>query len=117
MTDPNLIETPEQAAALPPGQWVMDLSGHRYCLVDTHVVSPQRMWMHSGGNACSSLTRVPYPLRLADIDEPEGLCPHTRTQEMGHCRRCGRVVADPCPVTVEDAGAGMSLLTFGGGAG
>lgn len=95
MTDSTLIENAEQTTALAPGQWVIALDGHSYCLVDTHVGAPQRMWMSSNGSMFTAVDGIPYPLRLADLDEPDDACAHGRgTNEMGHCKRCGRVVGE-----------------------
>jgi hypothetical protein len=97
MTD--TIATPAEVEALPPGQWVWDANGTPLCLVDTYVGWPQRMWMDRRGGhfviAIDATDLVAYPLTLAEPDEPADACQHARTQEMGHCLRCGRVVADP----------------------
>lgn len=102
---PNLITSPDEVETLPVGQWVVAANDHKYCLVDTHVGWPQRMWMSPGGMSHTGIEHLPYPLRLADLDEPEDACPHEwGTQECGHCRRCGRVVAEarPQPASEQD---------------
>lgn len=95
MTDDCMAFTPAEARLLPVGQWVIDADGIQRCLVDTNVVWPQRMFMNDGGRSYTGIDHVVYPLRLADIvDDFE--CPHSwGTQECGHCRRCGVVVAEP----------------------
>src|SRR5262245_26404569 len=104
MTEPSLIETPKQAAELPLCQWVVAANDRKYCLVDTYVGWPQRMWMSPGGMAHTAIANIPYPLRLADLVEDEGVCPHSwGTQECGHCRRCGRVVAEARPAPASEA--------------
>jgi len=120
MTDPYLIETPEQAADLPLCQWVVAADDHKYCLVDTCVGWHQRMWMSPGGMGHTGIEHIPYPLRLADLDEPADACPHSwGTQEMGHCRRCGRVVAEATPMPAEPGELERlrSALQAGGSAG
>lgn len=93
MTD-SPVTTPEQAAELPVSQWVWDANGDAYCLVDTNVGWPQRMWMSTGGTAYTAIERIDYPLTLAYVDEDEP-CPHAYgTNECGHCKRCG-VVSGP----------------------
>ena len=99
MTD--TIATPAEAAVLALGQWVWDADGTPRCLVDTHIGWAQRMWMSQGGAAYTAVDGVPYPLTLAEPDEPADFCAHARTQECGHCRRCGRVVAEPRPLLAE----------------
>lgn len=95
MTD--TVATPADAAVLSAGQWVWDANGEPLCLVDTCIGWPQRMWQHQGGHAWTAIDNVPYPLTLAELDESDYACPHASTQECGHCRRCGRVVAEPRP--------------------
>jgi hypothetical protein len=89
------VASPAAVNALQPGQWVWAPDGTPLCLVDTHVGWPQRMWMHQDGRSYTAVDRVPYPLTLAEINEPPDACRHRRTQECGHCTRCGRVVAEP----------------------
>lgn len=99
MNDANLIETAEQVTDLPVGQWVIAADGHTYCLVGTHLGWPQRMWMSPGGDGHTGIEHIPYPLRLADLDESAGVCPHSwGTQERGHCKCCGRVVSESRPM-------------------
>lgn len=94
-TDLTLIETAEEADALPVGQWIVDAEGISRCLVDTNVGWPQRMWMSGGGRGYTCIQGAAYPLRLADLVEGPDDCPHRwGTNECGHCRRCG-VVAGP----------------------
>jgi hypothetical protein len=101
--DASLIETPEDAAALPVEQWVVAADDRKYCLVDTYVGWPQRMWMSPGGMSHTGLEHIAYPLRLADLAEPEDACPHSwGTQECGHCKRCGRVVAEARPMPASE---------------
>ncbi|GGM77335.1 hypothetical protein GCM10012275_55010 [Longimycelium tulufanense] len=89
----NTIFTSAEVESLPVGQWVIDADGTPLCLVDTNVGWPQRMWMHQGGCTFSAIDRTAYPLRLADVEQE---CPHSwGTNEYGHCRRCGAVVAAP----------------------
>lgn len=95
MTELVIVNNAAEVDSLPVGQWAVTADGLNVCLVDTHLGWPQRMWMHPGGRAHSAIDRVTYPLRLADIIEAEP-CPHSwGTQECGHCRRCGQVVAEP----------------------
>jgi hypothetical protein len=87
----NTIFTAAEAETLPSGQWVFDADGTARCLVDTNIGWPQRMWMNNGGNSYTAIEGIAYPLRLADLEEE---CPHSwGTQECGHCRCCGQVVA------------------------
>lgn len=105
MTDQSLINSPDEVGGLSVGQWVIAANGRRYCLVDTYVGWPQRMWMSPGGVSNTGIPHVVYPLRLADLDEPDAACPHAwGTQEMGHCKRCGRVVAAarPAPASQQE---------------
>lgn len=104
MTEPVvLIDGPEGVADLPVGQWVVDNNDRKYCLVDTYVGWPQRMWMSPGGMSHKGIEHIAYPLRLADLDEPGDACAHEwGTQECGHCRRCGRVVAEARPMPASD---------------
>lgn len=121
MTEPMiLVGGPERVADLPVGQWVVDASDRKYCLVDTYVGWPQRMWMHPGGMAHTAIDNIAYPLRLADLIESEDACPHSwGTQEMGHCKRCGRVVADvrPAPASKQELAQlrGVLKAVEGGG--
>ena len=95
------IATPADVDQLTPGQWVWDANNQALCLVDTYVGWPQRMWMDRRGGhfvvAIDATDIVAYPLTLAEVAEPDDTCQHRQTQEMGHCCRCGRVVADPRP--------------------
>jgi hypothetical protein len=95
MSAENTITNAEQAEKLPVGQWVTDANGIGLCLVDTNVGWPQRMWMSIGGDGYTAIDYADYPLRLADIDEEPGVCPHPSTNECGHCKRCGVVVEAP----------------------
>jgi hypothetical protein len=89
------IETAEAAELLPAGQWVEDAEGNNWCLFQTHVMVHQWMWKAAKSQTYVSLDSIPYPLGLCDLTENEGfVCPHTRTQECGHCTRCGAVVGD-----------------------
>lgn len=102
MTDTCTINTPAEVAALPLGQWVVAANDRKYCLVDTYVGWPQRMWMSPGGMGHTGIEHIPYPLRLADLIEGEDACTHEwGTQEMGHCKRCGRVVAEATPMPAD----------------
>lgn len=102
--DVTLVNTPEEAAELPVGQWVVAANDRKYCLVDTCVGWPQRMWMSPGGTCHTGIEHIPYPLRLAYLDEPEDVCTHEwGTQEMGHCKRCGRVVVEARPMPAAPA--------------
>lgn len=89
----SLIAGPEQAVELPVGQWVIDPDNRGWCLVDTNVGWPQRMWMDGRGGYVS-VESLTYPVQLADVDE-DPPCPHPRGfNECGHCKRCG-VLAGP----------------------
>ena len=99
MTDPFdaltacMIFTPAEASTLPVGQWVIDADGYQRCLVNTNVGWPQLMFMSNGASTYVAIDYVTYPLRLADVTEQ---CPHAwGTQECGHCRSCGEVIAEP----------------------
>lgn len=88
----NTIFTPEEVDALPVGQWVVDADGTARCLVNTNVGWPQRMFMTSSGSYTAT-DYVAYPLRLADLED-DFVCAHAwGTNECGHCRCCGQVVA------------------------
>lgn len=90
----NVVLTPEEAKALPDGQWVQDASGQAYCLIDTHMGWPQRMAMFK--RSLKSLDSIEYPLHLADF---QGDCEHKwGSHDLGHCVRCGVVVAEPRPM-------------------
>lgn len=103
MTDTVNVDTPAEVDALPVGQWVLAANDRSYCLVDTYVAWPQRMWMSPGGTGHTGIEHIPYPLRLADLDEPDEACTHQwGTQEMGHCKRCGRVVAEARPMPASE---------------
>lgn len=92
------VENAEQAASLPDGQWVEDVNGKPWCLIDTHMGFPQRMGMHK--RSLTSLESLAYPLHLGDF---VGECDHKwGTHEMGHCVRCGVVVAEPRPVFFDE---------------
>lgn len=87
------VETPEQAWELPVGTWVYDRRGRTWCLVDTHVIWPQRMFMRHGATSCVSVEWMEYPLAEAELF---GDCSHQwGTQECGHCKSCGQVVGEP----------------------
>jgi len=89
----TMLFTPQEAEALPPGQWVIDVNGEALCLVDTRVGWQQPMFMHPGGAAFTALDHVDYPLRLAD-PAPGWTCAHAwGATECGHCRCCGTVLA------------------------
>lgn len=104
MTEPTTIQTPADTANLTPGQWVFDTTNTGYCLVDTHLGWPQRMWMSHHGYAFTALDGISYPLTLADITDPAP-CTHPRgTNECGHCTRCGQVVGDTTPMSFDPAG-------------
>lgn len=100
MTD-NIVRTPEETEALPPGQWVIDATGANLCLVDTHMGWPQRMFMTPGASSFVAVDHVAYPLQLADIADEEP-CPHRwGANECGHCRRCGVVTTEARPMYFE----------------
>jgi hypothetical protein len=87
------IETPAEAWRLPLGTWVYDRRGVKWCLVDTHVGWPQRMFMSTGSRSCVSVEWMSYPLAEAVL---YGDCTHSwGTQECGHCRSCGQLVGEP----------------------
>lgn len=87
------IDTPAEAWKLPVGTWVYDRKGGLWCLVDTHVIWSQRMFMSTGNRSCVSVEWMAYPLAEA---ERYSDCPHLwGTQECGHCRCCGQVVGPP----------------------
>ena len=91
------VDTPEQAWKLPVGTWVYDRQGITWCLVDTHVIWPQRMFMSTGNRSCVSVEWMAYPLAEAEL---YGDCEHLwGTQECGHCRCCGQVVGEPKHLT------------------
>jgi hypothetical protein len=93
----NEVATAEDAKELPSGQWVEDANGKAFCLIDTHMGWPQRMAMR--GSTLQALERLSYPLHLADF---VGECEHKwGTHELGQCRRCGVVIAEPHPVTFD----------------
>lgn len=119
MTEPViLVETPADVSDLPVGQWVVAANDCKYCLVDTCIGWPQRMWMSPGGTAHAGIEHIPYPLRLAGLVEPEDACTHRwGTQEMGHCKRCGRVVAEarPAPASERELAELRAALRDGGG--
>lgn len=86
------VDTPEQAWRLPVGTWVYDRHGRTWCLVDTHVVWPQRMFMTNGNRSCVSVEWMSYPLAEAELYDN---CEHLLgTQECGHCKCCGQVVGE-----------------------
>ncbi|MDX3661275.1 hypothetical protein PV646_28555 [Streptomyces sp. ID05-26A] len=91
--DVRRIDTPQQAQALPVCTWVYDRHGDQWCLVDTHVGWPQRMFMRGGATAFVSIEWMAYPLAEAEL---HGDCSHQwGAQECGHCRSCGQIVAEP----------------------
>lgn len=97
MTDADLIASLSEVDALAPGQWVWAADDTVWCLVNTCVGWPQRMWMaHERRGLYVALDGIPYPLLLT---EPEGPpCEHSwGAQECGHCKRCGAVVVDASP--------------------
>ncbi len=104
----NTITTIEQMADLPVGQWACTDDGDAYCLFDTHMGFPQRMWgsKADGGTrgevrSYVSLEVVPLPLNLADIDA--SICEHWRTNECGQCTYCGSPESGQArPVAFED---------------
>jgi hypothetical protein len=99
MNTTNTISTAEAAHDLPDGQWIVDAEGGSYCLIDTHLGFPQRMAMH--GRHCKSLESLAYPLGLADFI---GECEHRwGSHEMGHCVRCGVIIATPRPMFFDEA--------------
>lgn len=90
----NTITTVDQMKDLPVGQWALTDDGKAFCLYDTHMGFPQRMWGNkpydgTRGAVCgfTSLESVPLPLHLADIDAAK--CLHRRTNECGQCLFCG----------------------------
>jgi hypothetical protein len=102
--DEYSVATPEQAETLPAGQWVVDATGAKRCLVDTYVGWPQRMWMTCGGESFTAIYAVAYPLTLVYIAD-ETPCPHAwGNTGCGHCNRCGVVVAEARPWRFETAG-------------
>lgn len=91
----NTITSPEQMQDLPAGQWALTEDGKAYCLFDTHMGFPQRMWgsKAEGGTkgavrSYTSLETVPLPLHLADI-EGDFRCTHAQANECGQCTICG----------------------------
>jgi len=97
VTDSTTVVTEADVERLAPGQWVWDANGTPRCLVDTYVAWPQRMFMSESGAGFTGIPHVTYPLTLAELAESPEVCQHRRTQEMGHCLRCGRVVAEARP--------------------
>lgn len=102
-----MIAGPEEVEQLRPGQWAIDAEGRSICLADTHMGWPQRMWMlgysddHQRYGSFISIPSAAYPLTLADLDEAP--CVHGRGKnEMGHCYRCGAVIAEPRPWVMDD---------------
>lgn len=95
MEDTNTIATVEQMDALPAGQWALTDDGKAYCLFDTHMGFPQRMWGYKadGGTkghvyGYTALDGAPLPLHLADVHADS--CLHRRTNECGQCLFCGK---------------------------
>jgi len=91
----NTITTVEQMADLTAGQWALTDDGKAYCLFDTHMGFPQRMWgsKAEGGTkgyvrSYTSLETVPLPLHLAEIDS-DYECAHAQANECGQCTICG----------------------------
>ena len=91
----NTISTVDQMADLPVGQWVLTDDSKAYCLFDTHMGFPQRMWgsKAEGGTkgairSYTSLETAPLPLHLAEIDS-EFQCTHAQANECGQCTICG----------------------------
>ncbi|GAA1788032.1 hypothetical protein [Agromyces lapidis] len=91
MSDENTITTTEALEDVAIGQWVQDAEGEAWCLVNTHVMHPQIMWMRAKGRSFQAVDQIALPVHLADF---EGGCEHRwGTNECGHCRRCGQVSA------------------------
>lgn len=91
MSDEYVAESVEQLRALPIGTWVIDADGDPWCLVNTHVMHPQVMWMGRKGKSLVAIDQIALP---AHEGEFEGDCEHRwGHNECGHCRRCGQVVA------------------------
>ena len=99
MTNHNEVLTAEAAYKLPDATWVVDATDKCYCLINTHMGFPQRMAMSLNGRSLDALETLAYPLALAEVD---GECAHGRgTWELGHCERCGQVVAEPRPMFID----------------
>lgn len=106
--DSNTITTVEQMTDLQAGQWACTDDGDAYCLFDTHMGFPQRMWGSKAGGGTRgevrgyvSLETVPLPLNLADVEA--STCTHHRTNECGQCLYCGKPESsDAQPVYFED---------------
>lgn len=87
----NTITTTEALSKLPIGQWVEDAEGDLWCLVNTHVMIPQVMWMRARGKSFQAVGNIALPVHLGDF---VGDCEHRwGHNECGHCRRCGQVCA------------------------
>jgi hypothetical protein len=91
----NTITNTEQMEELSAGQWALTDDGKAFCLYDTHMGFPQRMWgsKAEGGTkgavrSYTSLETVPLPLHLAEIDS-DFKCPHAQANECGQCAICG----------------------------
>ena len=89
------IATIEQVKDLPPGQWVLTEKGEAFCIFDTHMGFPQRMWGYKAERGTKgdvrnfmALDQVPLPLGLADVVPTD--CLHRRTNECGQCLFCGK---------------------------
>lgn len=91
MRDP--IDSPEGVLdRIEPGEWVLDAEGNPWCLMNTHVMVAQVMWKAGRAHHYVALDQVSFPIYEAEFN---GECEHKRTQECGHCERCGAVVGDP----------------------
>lgn len=96
MNDKNTISTAEEAKELPFGQWVLDADDTKWCLVDTHMGFPQKMWMGTGPNLrrMKHISGIAYPVHLGDLPV-DFVCPHRwGANECGHCYGCGRVIGE-----------------------
>ena len=89
------ITTTEQMNDLPAGQWVLTEGGQAFCVFDTHMGFPQRMWGYKASNGTRGLVygfmaldQAPLPLGLADVTATD--CQHRRTNECGQCLFCGK---------------------------
>ena len=77
-----------------PSEWVLDANDEPWCLVETHVMVAQKMWMSGRGpKRYVALECIAYPISEAKIEEGFS-CDHPRVNECGHCERCGQIVGD-----------------------
>lgn len=87
------IESPDDVLdRIKPGDWVLDAYDNPWCLMNTRIMVEQLMWKAGRAHHYVALDGIPFPVFEAEFS---GECEHKRTQERGHCTRCGQVVGDP----------------------